>query len=114
MKLLKVEEAAKSLGVPIDSLRNAADTHGMTIKFGRAVRLHPNDLEELVELCRVNPKARASIGAKEKTLTQSGKSATTGMLESRPAQTTANKLKRNSRSTSRASSGQVAHFPQRK
>lgn len=112
-RLLKVEEAANMLGVPVASLRTVADNHGKTIRMGRAVRLHPDDIEELVSLCRVEPKGRASTGAKEATGRPSGKSAIQASPPSRPAQTAAMKLKSNSRNTSQGKTGQVAPFPRK-
>lgn len=61
-RLLPIPEAARILGVPTESLRRAADCHGKTIRIGRAVRLHPKDLEELIELCRV-PRRSPSLPA---------------------------------------------------
>lgn len=95
-RLLSIPEAARELGVPKESLRRAADDHGMTIRVGRAVRLHPNDLEELIELCRVAPRVRASTGARQE---QSGKSETAAPAF-RPAQAAAQKLKARSQPTS--------------
>ena len=104
--LLTIKEAAGRLGVPEQSLRKVADDHGMTIRIGSAVRLHPDDLSEIIALCRGERKDRASIGAKGQTDRPSGKSGT-APIESRPAQTAAAMLKRSSRATSSASTAQV-------
>lgn len=109
-RLLQIEEAARMIGVPVASLRRAADAHGKTIIMGRAVRLHPDDLEDLVDLCRVDPKAPDSTGDKT---AKSGKSETPVPCQSRPAQDAAKKLKDNLRTTSPASIGQVARFAPR-
>jgi hypothetical protein len=110
VRLLDIKEAASEIGVPRDSLRKVADLHGKTIIMGRAVKLHPDDIPELIELCRVKPKVPASIGGKGKTDPQSGKSGTPASCQSRPAQMTAQKLKSSSKRTSRGSAAQVVPF----
>ena len=104
--LLTIREAATRLGVPEYSLRKVADNHGMTIRIGRAVRLHPDDLSEIVDLCRGERKDRASTGALGQMDRPSGKSGT-AQPDYRPAQAAAAMLKRSSRATSNASTGQV-------
>ena len=104
--LLTFPQAAKMLNVPQASLRTVADEHGKTVQMGRAVRLHPEDLEELVSLCRVTQKARASTGGNEQTAQPSGKSATQAPAY-RPAQTAAMLLKNSSRNTSARNNAQV-------
>ncbi len=83
-RLLSIPEAARALGVPKESLRRAADTHGKTIRMGRAVRLHPDDLEELIELCRVVPKVPACIGERSQDRNLIGRSAMPEGSVSRP------------------------------
>lgn len=95
-RLLTVDEAADELGVPPGSLRTAARRHGLLIKLGRAVRIDPDDLQELVRQCRDTPRARDSIA----TSTVSGISATTGENSSQRALEVAAKLKALSRGTS--------------
>lgn len=92
-RLLKISEAAELLGVPQLSLKRVAESYGMTIHIGRAIRLHPNDLEELVRKCRDEQKDLASIGASVRALPQSGRSEMTEIFVSRPALRIANKLK---------------------
>lgn len=92
-RLLTFDEAAAALNVPVGSLRSAADEHGLTIRMGRAVRLDPNSLEELIDLCRVEPKARPSTGETVKMARPSGKHETPRSHQSRPAQIAAQKLK---------------------
>lgn len=104
--LLRIEEAAEKIGMPKQAVRNEAERHGLLIRMGRNLRLHPDDLEELVNLCRVVPKARASTGEREKTAPTSGRSATEAPAF-RPAQTAAAKLKAHSRSTSKGSTAPV-------
>lgn len=106
-KLLRFDEVAKNLDVPVEGLRKVADQHGMTIIIGRAVRLHPDDLGTLIEKCRVEPKARASRGATEgQNGRHSGKSGT-AKPDSPPALTAAKRLKKPSRPTSSASTAQL-------
>ncbi|MFC6461234.1 hypothetical protein ACFSYD_13500 [Paracoccus aerius] len=104
--LLTIKQAATRLGVPEYSLRKVADDHGMTIRIGRAVRLHPDDLSEIISLCRGERKDRASTGASGQMDRQSGKSGT-ATPDYRPAQTAAAMLKRSSRATLNANIAQV-------
>jgi hypothetical protein len=71
--LLTIEQAAAALSVPRGSLKAAAEQHGMLIRMGRAIRLDPETLEELVKLCREPQKAPVSTGGHART---SGSSAT--------------------------------------
>ncbi len=105
-RLLTFQEAAKRTGVPMASLRTAADEHGLTIRMGRAVRIHPHDIGKLIGLCRVEPKARASTGAQT---AKPGKSAIP-VSDSRPARLAASKLKARSRNTSTANTGQLVQL----
>lgn len=111
--LLSFQEAAKQLNVPTESLRRVADAHGKTIRMGRALRLHPNDLEELIDLCRVEPKGPASTGTNDKDDHRSGKSETPATCESRPALTAAQRLKASSRNTSSGRSAPVVQLGRR-
>lgn len=113
-KLLKIPEAAERLGVPQESLRAMADKHGKTIRIGRAVRLHPDDLGELIDLCRVAPKGRASTGEQSQGGNRSGKSGTPEASQSRPARQAAKRLRERSKDTSRQNPAPVVPFPQRK
>ncbi|WP_235958229.1 helix-turn-helix domain-containing protein [Salipiger sp. PrR003] len=112
-RLLPIPEAADMLGVPPGSLRTAADKHGKTIRMGRAVRLHPDDLEELCKLCRDDPKAPAFTGEKDQAEPHTGKSGTPEMSGSRRALTAAQKLKKLSKTTSTVSSAQVVPLGRR-
>lgn len=103
---------AKSLGVPVDSLRKVADEHGMTIRIGRALRLMEGDISELIELCRVKEKAPASIGGREKMDHQPGKFATAAPA-SRPAQATVAELRKNLRDTSKGNTAPAARVQRR-
>ncbi len=60
MTLLTVRAAALRLGIPEKSLLAKAREHGHLIRFNRAVRLREDELEELIDKCRIPAKARAS------------------------------------------------------
>jgi hypothetical protein len=95
--LKKIEEAASDLGVPKGSLRTAAEQHGLLVYIGRAVRIDPNDYQELINVCRGKPQGRASISAK--TL-ECGSSATLATPTVQQAHATAAMLKKGLRDTS--------------
>jgi len=109
LRLLTFDQAAAEMGVPVASLRSAADEHGLTIRMGRAVRIHPDDLGRLIELCRVGQKDRACTGAQT---ANSTRSATPAASVSRPARQAASKLKARSRVTSTESTGQLVRLSQ--
>lgn len=99
-KLLTFEQAAAELNVPAEALRAAADTHGKTIKIGRAIRVNQDDLVEIVRLCQQKPKVPASSGKTDpqKELDPPGSSETDRSVS--PALLTIGKsLKKNSRAT---------------
>lgn len=110
-RLLSIPEAADALNVPAASLRSVADEHGLTIRMGRAVRLHPDDLETLVKLCRVAPSVRASISDGSPGKPPITKSETPDRTPYRPAQAAAERLKKPLRPTSNASTGQLVQLP---
>lgn len=100
--LLKLEEAAQQLRVPKGSLRTAAENLGFLIRMGRALRIDPDSLEELVKACRVRPRERASTSAETP---GSGSSATPGAATDQQAQEIAERLKQRSRRTSPSAAG---------
>ena len=55
-RLLKIDEAAAELGVPTASLETAARMHGFVVYMGRARRIDPKTLPELIEKCRDMPR----------------------------------------------------------
>ena len=59
--LLTPDQAAKTLGVPVASLRGAAERHGFLIRIGRSVRIDPNDLKEIVKRCREHPHVNGGV-----------------------------------------------------
>lgn len=95
-RLLTIDEAAQALGVPAGSLRTAARTHGFLIRMGRAIRIDPSDLQELIRSCQDLQQDRDSTGMSPR----SGASATLGGNSSQRALETAAKLTRRSRDTS--------------
>lgn len=105
-RLLSIPEAAESLNVPVTSLRTVADEHGLTIRMGRAVRLHPHDLDTLVKLCRVAPSAPASTSGESLDRPRTMRSETPAASPSLLARAAAEKLKRPSRTTSNGSTAQ--------
>lgn len=105
-RLLTLDAAANELGVPKGSLRRVAEEHGFLVRMGRAVRIDPDTLGELVKRCRDKPRDHDSIGAA--TVAGSGSSATPGAGSVGRAQATAERLKRLSPGTSRNGTGQSA------
>ena len=57
-RLLTIDEAAAELGVPPGSLRTAAEKHGFLVMMGRARRIDPSTLPELIRKCRNEPVAQ--------------------------------------------------------
>ena len=57
-RLLTINEAAAELGVPPGSLRTAAEKHGFVVMMGRARRIDPSTIPELIRKCRNEPVAR--------------------------------------------------------
>ena len=104
-RLLKLKEAATELGVPPGSLRTAAQRHGLLVKMGRAIRIDPNDLPELIKSCQEPPKDQDSTAVATPACTSS---ATPDARSVQLAHETAERLKRLSRSTSRKGTGRPA------
>lgn len=95
-RLLTLAEAAERLGVPRGSLETAARKHGYIVRMGRARRIDPNDIEELVRKCRDTQKDHGCTA----TPTESGPSATMVGFSSQPVHETVAKLKALSRGSS--------------
>ena len=108
-RLLTIDEAAEQLGVPCGSLRTAAQRHGYLVKMGRAVRIDPDTLGELIELCRENPQGPDSTSAPKAAAPATGLSATADNSCQR-ALATAERLKASSRRTSRKGTGPPARM----
>ena len=97
-RLLTVNEAAAKLGVSARALRRVAERLGFLIKIGRAVRIDPNDLGELVKLCRVSPKEQDCIAVPMPVVPELTKSETAHDASAR-ALATADALRKLSRDT---------------
>ncbi|MBV7408840.1 hypothetical protein [Maritimibacter sp. DP1N21-5] len=104
--LLKFEDAAKLLGIPKTDLCAAADEHGFTVSIRKTRRIEADKLKELIEQCRVNPKAPSSTFAKPRGRERPSTSSETARMSSQRAQTIADQLKRHSGSTSQKKSDQ--------
>lgn len=104
------DKAARETNVPVASLRRAADRHRLTIKIGRAVRIDPNDLGKLFELCRAEAKGRDYSGEE---IATSGTSET-AKSDGRPARQAAQMLKSCSPHTSSESTGQLVRLDRMK
>lgn len=107
-RLLTVPEAAAELGVPPGSLRTAAERHGLLVKMGRAVRIDPATLPELIERCQDKPKDPVSTAAGTPVSTTS---ATRDAESVQRARETAKRLKECSGAISRKGTGQPAQLP---
>ena len=59
-RLLTIKAPADATGVPVVSLRSAAEKHGYLIRMGRAVRVSPDKLPELIQLCHNKPREQGS------------------------------------------------------
>ena len=103
-RLLTLDEAAADLGVPRASLRVAAERHGYLVRMGRALRIDPNDIPELVEKCREPQKAPASTAGP----TTAATSSATTAGQSQQALEIAETLKRRSRAISPQRAGPKA------
>ncbi|MEH7826822.1 hypothetical protein [Gemmobacter denitrificans] len=100
--LLTIAEAATLIGVPKASLRTAAERHGFLIRMGRAIRIDPDQLPELLRKCQNTPKAPASTGTNR---VENGSSATLDAKKLQQAQQTVQKLRNSLRNTSQAATG---------
>lgn len=109
-RLLTLDEAAAELGVSKLGLRREAERHGFLVRMGRALRIDPATLPELVERCRDAPRAHAC------TSTARGGFTTSATMDdsSEQALAIAEKLKRCSRGTLRASIGRAAKIHRNK
>lgn len=108
--LLTIEQAAADHNIPAKALRRAAEQHGLLVRFGRAVRIDPETMPELIQKCRNAPKARVSTGTTQRA---SGSYETLADQKQQQAQQTAQMLKGNSRSTSPKGTAQLARFPRK-
>ena len=105
-RLLTIDEAAAALGVPVASLRTAAEQHGFLIRMGRAIRIDPDTLPELCEKCRDHPRPPESIAG---AIPDTGSSATKADSIQLARETSA-KLKQRSKGTSPKRNGPPAQL----
>lgn len=101
--LATLDEAAHELGVPKMSLRNAAETHGLLVRMGRALRIERASYPELIEACRKKPKEPAYTSGRRESTT----SETLVKSTDRPARAVAAMLKERSPITSRCETAPV-------
>ena len=111
MGLMKIEEAAEALNVPAASLKTAAQKHGMLVRMGRALRIDPETIPELLQRCRENPQAPASISDRT---TAPSSFATPGNPTGERARETAAKLKKRSPRISQGEASSPVVVPLRK
>ena len=113
-RLLPIPEAADLLGVPAKSLLRAAETHGHLVRMGRSIRVVEDELGELIDKCRSQPKARASFCDDAQDDQPSGSSRIRVNPSEAQARQIAARLKSRSRNTSRESTAEVVPLGQRK
>ncbi len=77
---ITISEAAAALNAPKAAIERAVEAYGLVIPFGNRKRIDPNDVPEIMELCRNKPRNRASIVAQK---LDSGSSVTPGALNRR-------------------------------
>src|SRR6185369_4022246 len=97
---LRLRDAAEIYGFTIDELRAEYKRGRLSCyKIGRALRTRPSDIEQMVEACRVEPKAPASIVIRRAVNTSSE----TARASLDSAQQALLRLRSTSRNTSRPS-----------
>jgi hypothetical protein len=99
---ITLAQAAEIFGIGVATLRAEANRGRLTVyRIGRQDRTTINDIRQMVELCRVEPKAPASIVTRRAVNTSSATVAAS--LDS--AQQTVLQLRNSLRNTLRASTG---------
>ncbi len=97
---ITLAEAAANFGLTVLTLRAEADRGNLTIyKIGKRLYTSPADVREMIALCRVEPKAPASIEIRRAVNTSSE----TARASLDSAQQALLKLRKSSRNTSRTS-----------
>lgn len=109
--LLTLEAAASALGVPVRSLRSAAEQHGYLVRMGRAIRIEAESLGELIQKCRDPQKAPAFTSSP---IARTGISETQGDQINQRAASAAQMLKRRSQPTSPQKAAAIAPPPRTK
>jgi len=105
--LRTLEEAADDLGVPLRSLRTAAEEHGFLVQMGRAIRIDRNDYGRLVKKCQGQAKGQGSTSSRT---ARTGTSVTPDNPTAARATQAAQKLKKPSQPTSPRKGGQVVQM----
>jgi len=96
---IKLKDAAQHFNLTVSTLRAEAGRGRLTIyRIGKTDYTTPNDIKEMVRLCRVDPKAR------DFTLTRRGNIGSSGTDRSSSALAAANETVLRLRSTSRNTS----------
>lgn len=108
--LLSLKDVASQLGMPQAALERAASEAGLIIQCGSRKKIREDEIEELIETCRVRPKVPASTSANEKAVRASGSSVTKAGPKSLPAQKAAQRLKRPLPNTSPQNIAQVVRL----
>jgi len=65
VKLIKTKDLAKQLGFPHDAMVKVAIKHGLIIACGRSKSVREDEIDDLIEACRVKPKAPVPHKPKE-------------------------------------------------
>ena len=94
---VSLKEVAMQEGLGIKALEKIATEHGYLIKVGSQKKLFIQEIEELFDKCRVNPKGRGSINSSTEA---NGISETRAGPTDQRVSKTLNKLKKPSRNTS--------------
>lgn len=94
--LLDVKVVADHLGLSAVALERVASEAGLLIACGRRKKLRADEVGELVERCRVRPKAPASTGDNRMVALPSGSSKASAGASSRIALAAAERLRRRS------------------
>lgn len=107
---ITIPEAAERLGWPKATTERAARDLGLLIMAGNRKRINPNDLPEIIDKCRSEPKDRAFISAKTPGF---GSSATPGAATAQQALESAARLKKPLPNISQSETAQPAPIRQK-
>lgn len=113
--LITIPEAAERLGgVPVKPLATAARAHGLLIRIGSSSFVREDELTELIEKCRCQPKVPDCSKESARAENPCGSSKTPGDTKKAHARGIAAKLKSNSPRTSNAKTDNVVRLDQEK
>lgn len=104
---ITIADAALRLGFPKATTERVARDLGLLIMAGNRKRIDPNDLPEIMDQCRSEPKDRACISARTPAY---GSSATLGAATAQQALESAARLKKPSPNTSQNATAQLAQI----